>query len=388
MLPRFASLIATLAFLTPLTLTRAQTLWLGTGATDPASCGIYRTSFDDATGQLIAPTRVAQLARATFIAVDSAKNLLVSIGETSAKNADGKTTRTAVLASFRINPDLSLSAIDSKHCGAGPCHVSLDTSGRVAFVSNYQDLSLVSFLVQPDGHLQGPVSIMKRSGSGPHPKRQQAAHVHSARVFPGAPFVAACELGTDLVTVFAFDPATAVLTEHSRVKLPPGSGPRHLAFHPTRPLAFTVNELNQSLSVLSVDSAQGQLTLLQSLSSRPSDSPAADAVELTSADVRVHPNGNYIYTSTRDLTPQKRDYVSVFALDEKSSATLVEAHPVTARIPRSFNLSPTGKWLIVGGQKSEDLAVLAIDPATGKLTPHGDPTRSPGGPICVNFAQP
>ncbi len=368
--------------------TFAQTLWIGTAATTPETTGIYRTTLDDTTGQLAPLTRAATLQRATFVAVSPDQKLLLAVSESSSIAANGMRQRDGRVASFRINPDSSLTALNNQPSGGlGPCHVTLDETARVAFVSNYHDASLASFRILPDGQLQGPVTTLRRTGSGPHPKRQLLAHVHSARVLPGNRHVAFCELGADQISVFAFDPATAELTEHSAVKLPPGTGPRHMVIHPTRPLAFVVNELNQSVAALALDSARGELRVLQTLSSRPDGSPAIDAREMTSAEIRLHPNGRILYTSTRDLTDQKRDYLSVFALDEKNHLTLVEQHAVAARVPRGFHVSPSGKWLVLGGQQSTDLAVLAIDSATGKLSPHAEPIPCPS-PIGLNFGHP
>ncbi len=379
-------IITMTAFASPL-LASPKTLWIGTAATGAAE-GVYQAQFDETTGLLTTPTRACALSRSSFIALSADQKLLLSVTEKTSINSQGMNQRLGHIASFQIGPDQSLSLINTQPAGGlGPCHVTLDETKRVAFLSNYHDGSLSSYKILPDGRLEGPVTNLQGNGFGPHPKRQLLAHVHSARVLPGNRHVAFCELGTDQVVVYAFNQDTAELTAHSSVKLPPGSGPRHMALHPTLPLAFVVNELNQSLSALSIDPIAGTLTALQTISSRPEGSPEIDALKLTSAEIRVHPNGRYVYTSTRDLTLKNGDYLSVFALGENNHLSLVEKYPVPASIPRGFHLSPNGRWLILAGQKSNNLFVLALDPDTGKLRPHAGPIPCPA-PIGLNFGHP
>jgi 6-phosphogluconolactonase len=156
-------------------------------------------------------------------------------------------------------------------------------------------------------------------------------------------------------------------------------GPRHMTWSADGRYAYVLNELDVSLSVFKPGEAPGSLEFMETVSILPT---VADRENMTGAEVRIHPDGRFIYASIRDLAGKDRDVISVTTRFEDGFRHL---NTVSARvsIPRNFNIDSTGNWMLVGGQKSHDVALFKIDPETGVPTFSGTKIPFDGGPICI-----
>ena len=123
------------------------------------------------------------------------------------------------------------------------------------------------------------------------------------------------------------------------------------------------------------------MEFIQTVSTLPS---GTDKEEMACAEIRIHPNGKFVYASNRDLTEKGRDSISVFTRFEDGFRRL-ETLPATVWIPRNFNMVPSGKWMLVGGKRSRDVAIFKVDPATGQIEHIGAHIPFDGGPICIEF---
>lgn len=150
--------------------------------------------------------------------------------------------------------------------------------------------------------------------------------------------------------------------------------------------AYVLNELALTVATFSVNPDNGQLDHIDTLSVFTKDN-AAEPDTMSCAEIRIHPNGNWIYTSTRDLEAQGRDTLSTFQRTPDGTLQLIANTPASVHFPRNFNIDPTGQWLIAAGQKSSTLAIFSINPATGELTLKRTDIPFEGQPICVEFAK-
>jgi 6-phosphogluconolactonase len=174
-----------------------------------------------------------------------------------------------------------------------------------------------------------------------------------------------CDLGVDKIFSYALDPAAAKLTPANPpfVATEPGAGPRHFKFGADGRHAYAINELSCTVSAYDYTAANGALTPRQSLSTLPAGYDNSSGKN-TCAEVRIHPNGKFLYGSNRG-----HDSLAVFAIDAKSGLlTPVEIVPSGGKVPRNFALSPDGKWLVCAHQDSNNLTVFRVDPTTGRLT--------------------
>ena len=159
-------------------------------------------------------------------------------------------------------------------------------------------------------------------------------------------------------------------------------GPRHMKWLHNNHFAYILNELDLSISVFKA-LENGQLEYLDSYSTLPK---GADKEGMSAAEIRIHPDGKYICSSNRDLAEQGRDSIAVFAFKDKGAALKqIEVQTVDVSIPRNFNFDPSGNWMLVGGQRSSDVAILPFDQRGGHLRTMTEKMPFEGGPICIEF---
>lgn len=365
------ALLATALFTSDMSAADA-TFYLGTYTKPGKSQGIYVGTLNTDTGKL-GPVRLAAEAKnPSFVALSpNGKNLYAS--------GEGSVPGQGMLA-FAIQPDGTLKALNTGDTGgAGNCHVWVDATGGTAFAANYGGGSIAAFRLQPDGSLGERSAFVQFTGSSVNPKRQEKPHAHAIYTDPANKFVYSPDLGTDNVWIFKFDAAKGTLAPANPAsgKVPPGSGPRHLAFHPNGKLAFTCNEMTLTATAFNRDPETGALQEIHTVSTLP---PNTEIKGYSTAETFVHPSGKWLYVSNRT-----HDTIAVLAIAADGKLTLIENAPAGVKVPRGFGLDPSGKWLIAGGQSDDKIAVHKIDPATGKLTLTGE-TAEVGAPVCVLFA--
>jgi 6-phosphogluconolactonase len=249
--------------------------------------------------------------------------------------------------------------------GASPCHISHDHTGKFVLAANYTGGNLSVFPVGEDGRLGEASDFIQHQGHGPNHDRQEKSHPHWIGVSADNRFALNADLGLDKVFVYRFHASQGKSTPNHPpfAKLPPGAGPRHLAFHPNGKYAYVIDELNSTITAFSFDAKAGKLRELQAVPTLPKDFSG----ESTTAEVVVHPSGKFLYGSNRG-----HDSLAVFTLDTaKGILTFVEHVPVKGKIPRNFEIDPLGKRLLVANQGTDNIVEFAIDSTTGKLTPTG-----------------
>ncbi|RME89615.1 MAG: lactonase family protein [Verrucomicrobia bacterium] len=229
-----------------------------------------------------------------------------------------------------------------------------------------------------DGGLMPASAFIQHRGSGPNPRRQEGPHAHCATFSPDGRFLLVADLGVDRVFVYRVDPVHGELAPNDPpwVELPPGSGPRHVAFAPDGRRVFVVNELACTLASFAWDGEAGRLEPLDSQSTLPAGFTGRN----TCAEVAVHPNGRFVYASNRG-----HDSLAVFAIGPEGRLRLVDHTPTGGRTPRHFALDPEGRWLWAANQDSGNIVLFRVDPKTGRLQPAGRSLSVPR-PVCVLFA--
>ncbi len=289
------------------------------------------------------------------------------------------------VAAFRIGDEGKLDLLNTQpSMGQGPCHVSIDATGKCLLVANYSSGSVAALGIKEDGALEAPVSSQQHEGSSVHKNRQTGPHAHSIYPGPDNAFAYSPDLGIDKVTIHRLDAGKATLEKAGSAKVPPGSGPRHMKFGKDGKFAYVLNELLLTVSVFKRSAGKpGMLNSMETVSVLPD---GADRSGMTCSEIRVHPSGKFAYTGNRNGSGEGRDSITVFKVClESGKITRIQTAPAHVGVPRNFNIDPTGRWLIAGGQKSHDIAVFEIDPATGKLTFTGRKVPFEGGPICLEF---
>jgi 6-phosphogluconolactonase len=364
-----------LATLLPAALAAEIRVYLGTGG-GSSSKGIYVASFNPQTGEVGEPRLAAEVKNPTFLALHPNRRFLYAVGEIW----EGPESKDGPVSSFEIRPDGLLKPLNQRASGgAGPCFIGLDPSSRVALAACYGGGSVASFPVLADGRLGERASLHKHSGSSVNERRQKGPHAHSIYASPDGRFAFAPDLGIDKVMIYRLDASTGVLTPHEPAfaEIPPGGGPRHLSFHPNGRFAYVNNELLCSVTAFAFDADKGALTPLTTVSTLPEGVERLDSY--STSEILVHEDGAYLYCANRG-----HDTIAVFALGADGHPRLLQNHPCGGNIPRNFNIDPSGRWLLVANQNSDQVSVLKLDPESGRLS-DGPPGVALGRPMCVKF---
>ena len=344
--------------------------------TNALSRGIYVSRLDSATGKLSAPELAAAIPNPNFVNLSPNGKYLYSANSAAQPKGNG------VVSAFAIDKTSGrLTLLNQKEAGAAdPCHVSVDATGQTLLVANYDNGSLKSIPIRADGSLGDGGAYFLTVGRSANPNRQAGPHAHFATVDSANRFVLMCNLGTDQVMVYHLNNADSTLaaTDSLFAAVPPGSGPRHLAFSRDGKFVHVINEMACTISTFAWDAGKGKLDLIETVSALP---PGV-AVQNTFTGAEILVSGKFVYATLRG-----HDSVSVFATDERSGR-LTFAQNVSAggKVPRGLGIDPTGRWLIVANQKSDNAVVFAIDAARGKLSPTGRELKI-GSPVDVKFVR-
>jgi 6-phosphogluconolactonase len=350
-------------------------VYIGT-YTEGKSRGIYAARFDTAAGTLSTPELAAETKNPTFLALHPNGRWLYAVGEIN--NFGG--TRAGAVSGFSIEQKTGkLTLLNQQQSGGGgPCHVAVDRTGKCVLVANYGSGSVAALPLKADGKLGEPSTTIQHQGSSVNPQRQAGPHAHFITPDPANRFALACDLGLDKVLLYRLDAVRGGLTPNAPpwAKVKPGSGPRHLAFHPNGRWVYLINEIASTLAVLAYDAEQGAMQELQTLSTLPDDFKG----ENICAEVQVHPSGKFVYGSNRG-----HDSITVFAVNSKTGKlSFVERQSTQGKTPRHFALDPSGRWLLAENQDSNTIVVFRVDAKTGRLTATGQKMEV-GAPVCVVF---
>ena len=342
--------------------------------------GIYRAQLENTTGTLSPITLAVAIDFPGFLAPHPKHPYLYSTTTGFDK------PNTGGVAAYRIQADGSLTLLNKQATlGRNPCHVSIDATGQTLIVANYSSGNVSAFPILSDGTLAASSCTHQHTGSALDPKRQKEPHPHSVFIHPNNRYVYVPDLGIDKVMIYALHPESATLTLNSSADVPGGSqGPRHMKFSSDGKQAYVLNELSLSIATYSVNLENGELNYIKTQSVFTNGL----ALEGTScAEIRIHPTEEWIYASIRDLNGLGRDMLSTFQRAADGSIELIANTPAAVYFPRNFNIDPSGKWLIVGGQRSATLAIFSINQDTGALTLRSSDIPFKGQPICVDFLQ-
>lgn len=265
-----------------------------------------------------------------------------------------------------------LSEVSSK--GINPCYVSINKSVPALFAANYSSGSVVQYQIRSDGSLGEPWYFQQFEGSSVNAKRQQGPHAHYIHPTVDNQFALTADLGTDKVMVHRLNQQgkMSVYEKQPYFELPAGSGPRHLEFHPNNQWVYVLNELNSTISTVKYQN--GEFKVGKTISTLPQDFKD----ESSSAAVRIHPSGHYLYSSNRGS-----DSISVYAIDKQGDLTRIQTFGEGLGWVRDFNVTPSGKFIVAGNEKTDQVVLLKLK-ADGQIA-HRISSVDVPSPSCFVF---
>jgi 6-phosphogluconolactonase len=334
-------------------------LFVGTYTnTKAGSKGIYAYRYDAGSGKLTSLGVAAETENPSYLAVDPTHKFLYAVNELEEYKGAKSGAVTAFAIDHKTGKLSKLNEVASR--GEDPCYISLDKTGKYVLVANYTSGNIAVFPVQKDGSLGEASAFVQHHGSGPNHERQEGPHAHWIETTADNRFAIVADLGLDKLLVYRFDAANGSLTPNDppAADLPPGEGPRHVAFAPNNKFAYSVNELKSTVTAFSFDGAKGVLKPFQTISTLPKDFTGQN----DTAEIHVDPSGKFVYASNRG-----HDGIAQFSIDQRTGrVTLVHSFSILGKTPRDFELDPAGTHLLAAGQDSNNIVVFTLDSTTGR----------------------
>jgi 6-phosphogluconolactonase len=332
---------------------------------------IYAFRLNMTSGALSPIGEVAQVSAPSFLAISPNRKYLYAITEGVGKEG-------SFVSAFGIDSETGKLAFLNRQPsgGSGPCYVAVDPNGVNVLVANYGSGSVSVFPIWGQGALHPMSAFIQDHGSSVNPSRQEGPHAHCVVTDADEHFAFCCDLGLDKVMVFKFDSATGTLVANdpAYASIKPGSGPRHIAFHPNRRYAYVVNEIASTLTTFAYDRHRGVLSEIEDHPLLPKDFNGQN----WAAEVAVHPSGKFVFASDRG-----DDSIVVFGCDPHTGRlTFIERVSTEGKTPRNFEIDPSGAFLLTANQDSGTIVVFRIDPKTGHLQSTGN-KAAVDTPMCV-----
>ncbi|GIO21691.1 lactonase family protein [Oceanobacillus sp. J11TS1] len=315
--------------------------------TRKTSQGIYRFTLDTETEQLSASEVAAELGNPTYINFNENQDYLYAVAQEDEMGG---------VNAFRVDKENGqLIPINGQLVeGNPPCH--LEATENIVVTGNYHKGEIGLHFVHENGEVEQG-HFTKHHGDGPH-ERQEKPHVHFTGFTPDKKFIVVADLGTDRLVTYKVEDSS--LKEVSTFHAKPGSGPRHIVFHPSKPVAYLLTELSSEVIVLDYNSETGEFKEKQTMLAKPADfteTNDASAIHITS-------DGKYLYTGNRG-----HNSITSFQIDSTSGElALIGFTPSGGEWPRDFVLDPTEKFLLASNQHTGNVVLFKRDTDTGKLT--------------------
>lgn len=359
-------------------LTNEEILFVGTytrkeGHVDGQGEGVYVYAMNKETGALTYKNVSESIISPSYLAVHPSGKYVYAANEfDGGEEAFGSVTALAYDAT-----DHSLSFLNEvSSLGQYPCHVSIDNSGHFVMAANYVGGSVVMYPIEEGGFLGEYLSYKKHTGGTMHP-RQAEPHAHQIIQHPRLGFVTAVDLGADKLYEYRLDTLSRSLDFVNEYPSGPQmAGPRHIAFHPTLDVSYTLNELIGSIEVTQIgatDRYSGNLQVISTLME-------GDERDAASGAIKVHPNGQFLYVSNRGEVND----IAIFSIGDEGQLTPVGHQSTLGKTPRDFEIDPSGQFLLVANQDDDTIVTLHIDQQTGLLAETGYVAEVPT-PVCIKF---
>ncbi len=342
------------------------------------SQGIHIYNLDLASGALEPMSVTSGIVNPTFLDIDNEQKYLYSVSEVV--ETDG--TPAGAITAFRIDAETGdLTSLNHQSSGGpGPCHLSVDATGKYVLVANYSGGSVAILPVNADGSLDKASGFIQHEGSSVHPGRQTAPHAHSITLDPSNRYAFSADLGLDEVLIYEIDFKNGKLIPNTPPHGPtaPGAGPRHFAFHPNRKFGYVINELDNTVTIFSYDEARGSLETIGAVSTLPEDFDGTSYC----ADIHFLSSGKFLYGTNRG-----HDSMVIFEVDpDTGMLTTVGYESTQGEFPRNFAIDPTETYLLAANQNTDNIVSYRIDQESGKLTPTGHITEVPT-PVCIKMTR-
>ena len=350
-------------------------LLIGTYTTNNQSKGIYVYRFNTGNADNNFVSSVAS-SNPSYLAVSPNQKFVYAVNEDAGSK---KFPGGGAVSSYSFNAEEGiLKEINTRYSGGKhPCYVAIDSTRKWLFTGNYSSGTVGLFPVNSNGSIGEMKQLLQHYGSGPDTARQRSAHVHSTILSANQQYLFVPDLGIDKIMTYRFNHEQGALAAAPNpfAASVPGSGPRHFEFDRNNKFAYLVEELTGTVVVYKFEN--GELQQQQ----RASALPAGFTGTIGSADIHLSPDGNFLYCSNRGSS----NSISIFRVNKQDGKIVLIGHQSTlGKTPRNFNFDPSGDFLLVANQDSNEIVIFRISRQTGFLTDTNKRINVPS-PVCIKW---
>ncbi|MGF7078783.1 lactonase family protein [Mucilaginibacter sp. UYCu711] len=339
--------------------------------THGASDGIYVYRFDPETGKIIYLNHIDGIADPTYLCISNNKKFVYAVSD--------KATGSGGVYAYKFDAATGkLDSINNQPAYGGPLYVSVDKAQKNLFAANYLGGVLSVYPINADGSLGAASQVIQDIGSSINRLRQEGPHVHTAFLSPDEKYLLYTDLGTDKLNIYKYNPAGSLVLTPGPVPFVsgnPGYGPRHIDMSANGKFIYMLQELT------------GTVTVYRFNRSRPVELQIKSMVvdnfrgNIQAADIHLSPDGRFLYTSNRGSANE----IIQFSVNKATGLlTFVKRYSSMGRSPRNFVIDPTGNYLFVSNQYSNNVAVYKINKRTGRLTLTPSVINI-DAPMCIRF---
>lgn len=329
-------------------------LFVGSFTDKKPGKGIHIYEFNEETGSATLRFTIDNITNTSFQKLSPDGNFLYSVVDSQMKY-NGK------IAAFKVDLDsVKIDLLNVEDCGGiNPAHLAIDKTGKYLTNSNYSDGSLSLFRINSNGSLSKNLQTLKFKDSSIIKSRQNASHIHSSNFSPDNKYLFSHDLGADKIRKFTFNTSEEKLKNLQEIRVKLGSGPRHFTFHPNGKYGYGINELSGTIGAYQYKN--GSLDFIEDYQTYQQKQDIYRA-----ADIHISADGNFLYVSNRE---PKENSIVVFVINKENGKLQLIEHKDTGGIhPRNFAISPSGKFLLVANQFSNNIVIFKRDLKSGRLT--------------------
>jgi 6-phosphogluconolactonase len=321
--------------------------------------GIYVYELNTQNGKLSKITSVSGISNPSFLTLSPNGKYLFACTESKTKNGGS-------VSSFEFNPDKKTLQFISKQSSGGenPVYLTVHPNGKWLINGNYTEGSVSVYPISGNGTLEPFVQNIQFSEGSVNPDRQDRAHIHSTVFSPDSDYLFLPDLGADKIRAYRFNNEKNTPLQEAEipfVKTTLGAGPRHFTFHPNGKFAYCIEEMGGAVSVYAYEN--GKLKPLQTIFTHPETCKE----DFESSDVHISPDGKFLYASNRG----KENNIAIFLIQDDGSLKTIGYQSVKGKHPRTFNLDPSGQFLITANTATNNVTVFKRNPETGLLKKAG-----------------
>jgi 6-phosphogluconolactonase len=350
----------------------ADTVDVFYGTSGKETKGIYHSTFDTESGKLGQPSLAAEIGSPGFLAMDADQSHLYAVGSKGEP----------VVAAYKIGNGGKLTELNTAAIGdGGAAHISVHPSGKFLMTAQYGGGSTAVFPINKNGSVGKRSQLIEhKGGSGVVEGRQDAPHPHWTGYSPDGKYAFVPDLGLDKIMIYKVDEKKGSISAHGHAQSVPGGGPRHMKFSKDGKFIYLLNELTLSVTTFAYNTKAGTTERRTTTPALSEDAKSRQEFN-SAAQILVHPNGKFIYSSNRG-----DDTVTLYWANQKSGHLAAkDVENVRGAFPRNINLDPAGNWLLTAGQHSNTVAVFEVDQETGQMEYQVGNIINVPGPICILF---